>query len=433
VGQFNVVGYLEMGNAQLYQAIQRREKVISFEIRKAAARPALLPPPAGNPTSVSRRKQQVTEQAAQMMAESAGNEDRELAVNALALGRRATARRPAEVTAGPTTTTPIPAASLLGPPARQAAIDTDFRQPVSRQPAIEIEDSQDGCIPTPSGTRPPCTTRESVIETPTIATPTIATPTELTARSRTPSLPRSVPALVQAPDTVISDETVLIVLQDAFSKRLDSTLTHVVNLLAEEHNTTQRNILTTNAHTWLVEQSGKIAGWGSVEQFMDIEGMGLHKVATFGPRILSAYRELRKQALGDVECITPEEMEMMHRCADRHRTCLEEYGSMSSQNTTQRADDTALRAAMASVDRPVPTRRPLFRPRTPDPSGAGPVVSAAADEEALLAQPSRPQPTAEPLPVAAQRSPTAGANLHPDGELQLLLAASSSRFYNASE
>jgi bloom syndrome protein len=466
VGQFNVVGYLEMGNAQLYQAIQRREKVISFEIRKAAARPAPLALPAEDPTSKSRRKQQVTEQAAQAIADLADEDDRELAVNALAMGRRT---RKNSFSAGAKSPLKAPGAPAPAAPAKaltKIPITTLFRQPVSRQTAIEIEESQDGCIPTPADARLGTAT-ESVI----------ATPTELTARPpRQPALPHSVlAALKTSTGGAVSDDMVRGILQDAFSKRLDNTLKHVVDQLVEEHHTTRGNILTTNARTWLVEDSSKIAGWGSVEQFMDIDGMGLHKVATFGPAILTVYRAVRHQVLGDVSEITPDEVDYMLTCEERHRadtaallprrdfphqlidpdTPSPDSRAPTSPNTRGPTAAPAVGggsagravpppggpyspggsapapAAVAQAP-PQPMRQPdfaplapvvpvgavslaataplggsgikktMFRPRTA--AAAAPSSRAAADGDMLPAQPSRPQPPAE-----SRSLPTAGA------------------------
>ncbi|CCW65992.1 unnamed protein product [Phytomonas sp. Hart1] len=116
-------------------------------------------------------------------------------------------------------------------------------------------------------------------------------------------------------------------LPTALLKRLQSTLLpqleSLVHRLAESsEGGRQYNVMPRKTIQTLVETLGE-PGWGSVEQFTDLEGMGKNKVKKFGADILRLYRQFRFEHIGDVKELTAKEEESLKQLsttvAARHR------------------------------------------------------------------------------------------------------------------
>ncbi|CCW62576.1 unnamed protein product [Phytomonas sp. EM1] len=191
-------------------------------------------------------------------------------------------------------------------------------------------------------------------------------------------------------------------------KRLQSVLLpqleSLVHRLAESsEGGRQYNVMPKKTIQTLVGTLGE-PGWGSVEQFTDLEGMGKNKVKKFGADILRLYRQFRFEHIGDVEELTVAEEESLKQLstnvAARHR-----LNRGNAANAGLIISDDAVRAQSVSPGKgvDVPSRAgaasvsTLQPPRFLDPNTPEKLLNASSPIRVDLGTPVQAQQANTPL------------------------------------
>lgn len=121
------------------------------------------------------------------------------------------------------------------------------------------------------------------------------------------------------------------------------------------------NVLPKRTLNALVETLGT-PGWGSVDDFMDVEGLGKNKVKKFGTEVLNLYRRFRFEYIGDVKELSNEEINALQAAA---------------ATTTRAGVPTATNAGLL-LDPTTPERRSSVRKSLGEASTAQPMNEAPA-------------------------------------------------------
>eukprot|EP00796_Vickermania_ingenoplastis_P008054 gene8055-5607_t len=184
------------------------------------------------------------------------------------------------------------------------------------------------------------------------------------------------PDVQQVPDSdTEQDFTVPAARLERLKALLLAELEELVQQLAERSEGGRSyNVLPKRSMHSLVETLG-VPRWGTVQNLLDLEGLGKNKAKKFGVEILSLYRRFRFEYIGDVSEITEEEVQAMQVAAST--TALRRNSNNNNNNNTNRtgsgggaappsADTSPLRSGAGGAGVPML----LLDPVTPDrPSG----------------------------------------------------------------